>query len=161
MDGLGWLSSQLALRGAMVLAVNHPGSTMGDSSPRRSIRLDERAADLRAALDTVLSDPSFGPHIDTKRITSLGFSLGGTTALNLAGARLDRGLYKDYRTRFKDQGDCVFFSKGGVDFARLPEPFESDMRDPRIASAIALGLALPAVGHFAAVAGSPHPQDGG
>ena len=93
MDGLGWLSSGLAQRGAMVLAVNHPGSTSGDSSPRRSIRLDERAADLRAALDTLLSDQAFAPFIDPTRITSFGFSLGGATALNLAGIRMDRGLY--------------------------------------------------------------------
>ena len=39
MDRLSWLSSRLALHGAMVLAVNHPGSTSGDSSPRRSVRL--------------------------------------------------------------------------------------------------------------------------
>lgn len=142
MDGLGWLSSQLALRGAMVLAVNHPGSTTGNPSPRRSVRLDERAADLRAALDTVLSDPNFAPHIDTKRITSLGFSLGGATALNLAGARLDRGQYKDYCTRFKDESDCVFLSKGGVDLAQLPEAFDSDMRDSRIASAVAVDPAF-------------------
>jgi predicted dienelactone hydrolase len=142
MDNLGWLSSQLALRGAMVLAVNHPGSTTGDSSPRRSIRLDERAADLRAALDTILADSNFAPHINVKRITSLGFSLGGATALNLAGARLDRGLYKDYCTRLQDQADCVFFSRGGVDLAQLPEAFESDMRDPRIASAVGIDPGL-------------------
>ncbi len=37
MDAISWLSSGLALKGAMVLAVDHPGSRSGDSSPRRSI----------------------------------------------------------------------------------------------------------------------------
>ncbi|MFC7421186.1 hypothetical protein ACFQNF_15090 [Iodobacter arcticus] len=43
---LAWLASALAQRGVLVLAVNHPGSMSGDSSPRQSLLLDERAADL-------------------------------------------------------------------------------------------------------------------
>jgi predicted dienelactone hydrolase len=143
MDNLSWLSSRLALRGAMVLAVNHPGSTSGDSSPRRSVHLAERAADLNAALDHILADPAFAPHIDHSRIAALGFSLGGATALNLAGAQTDRDLYRDYCARFGDQAvDCVFFAKGGVDFANLPAAFEGEMRDPRIGAAIAVDPGL-------------------
>ncbi|MDW6024327.1 hypothetical protein SAZ10_21485 [Mesorhizobium sp. BAC0120] len=139
MDSLSWLCSRLAIRGAMVLAVNHPGSTSGDSSPRRSIRLTERAADLKAALDQILADPAFGPHVDRSRIVSLGFSLGGATALNLAGAQMDRDLYRDYCARFgKEAPDCIFMTKGGVDLANLPDAFEGKMRDPRIAGAIAV-----------------------
>lgn len=138
MDGLGWLSSQLALRGALVVAVNHPGTTSGDSSPRRTPRLDQRAKDLSAALDTVLADPSFGPLIDRNRISALGFSLGGTTVLGLAGGRFQRAKYRDYCLQFADQGDCVFFRKGGVDFDHLPEEMEADVRDPRISAIVAV-----------------------
>ena len=70
-----WLSSRLAARGAIVLAVNHPGTTSGDSSPRRTTRLAPRAADLGAALEAVLGDPQFAPHIDRERISAVGFSL--------------------------------------------------------------------------------------
>lgn len=49
MEGVAWLSSRLAARGAIVLAVNHPGTTSGDSSPHRTMRLAPRAADLGAA----------------------------------------------------------------------------------------------------------------
>ncbi|NDW03034.1 hypothetical protein GTK09_01210 [Jiella sp. 40Bstr34] len=138
MDGLGWLSSELAQRGALVVAVNHPGTTSGDSSPRRTPRLDQRAKDLSAALDTVLADPSFGPLIDKSRISALGFSLGGSTVIDLAGGRFERTKFRDYCKRFADQGDCVFFQKGGIDFDHLPVEMEADVRDPRISSIVAV-----------------------
>lgn len=139
MDGLGWLASALARRGAMVLGVNHPGTTSGDSSPRRTVRLDERAADLSVALDALLADPSFGPHVDRDRIAALGFSLGGATALNLAGARLDRAAYRAYCDRHGERAaDCVFLAKGGVDLSALPEGFEGGRRDPRIGRIVAV-----------------------
>ncbi|GGD28088.1 alpha/beta hydrolase family protein [Aureimonas glaciei] len=138
MDGLGWLSSELALRGALVVAVNHPGTTSGDSSPRRTPRFDERAKDLSAALDTVLADPSFGKLVDTSRISALGFSLGGTTVLDLAGGHFVRTKYRDYCRTFGEQGDCVFYRKGGVDLDRLPAEMEANVRDPRVGSVIAV-----------------------
>lgn len=143
MDNLSWLSSALAARGTMVLAVNHPGSTTGDSSPRRSILLHERAADLSAALDRLLADAAFAPHVDRKRIVSFGFSLGGATALNLAGARMDHDAYRAYCERMKDIAeDCIFFAKGGVDLTALPAAWENDLRDPRVAAAIAVDPGL-------------------
>jgi hypothetical protein len=42
----------------------------------------------------------------------VGYDRFTVTALNPAGARRDRGLYKGYRTRPGDQLACVFFSKG-------------------------------------------------
>jgi len=62
-DSLGWLTSGLVANGAIVLAVNHPGSTSGNSSPRRSVDLEARANDLTAALDMILADPAFAPFI--------------------------------------------------------------------------------------------------
>jgi predicted dienelactone hydrolase len=127
----------------MVLAVNHPGSTTGDSSPRRSILLHERAADLSSALDHLLADAAFGPHVDQERIVTLGFSLGGATALNLAGARMDREAYRVYCERMgRSAQDCVFLAKGGVDLAGLPTAWGNNMRDPRIDAAIAVDPGL-------------------
>ena len=136
-DGLGWLLSALAQKGAIVLAVNHPGSTSGDSSPRRSTDLGARATDLRAALDHVLADPAFAPFIDTQNISVVGFSLGGSTALGLAGLRFDRRVQADRCRKGPDAADCGFFLKGGVDFATAPG-FSADARDPRISRAVAI-----------------------
>jgi len=139
MDNAAWLFSALAERGAMVLAVNHPGSTSGDSSPRRSVWLDERARDLSAALDALLQEAPFAAHIDRSRIVSLGFSLGGATSLGLAGMRFDRGAYRRFCDRMGDAAqDCLFFAKGAVDLAKLPDGFAADTRDTRVTAAIAI-----------------------
>lgn len=139
MDNAAWLFSALAEQGAMVLAVNHPGSTSGDSSPRRSLRLDERARDLSAALDILLKEEPFAAHIDPNRIVSLGFSLGGATALGLAGMRFDREAYRRFCDRPDDMPvDCLFFAKGGVDLAKLPDGFAADVKDDRVSAAIAI-----------------------
>lgn len=139
MDNAAWLFATLAEQGAMVLAVNHPGTTSGDSSPRRSVRLDERARDVSAALDVLLQEAPFAAHIDPKRIVSLGFSLGGATALGLAGMRFDREAYHRFCDRSDDLPvDCQFFAKGGVDLANLPDGFAADTKDGRVSSAIAV-----------------------
>lgn len=144
MDALSWLSSSLALKGAIVLAVNHPGSTSGDSSPLRSLDLGKRAKDLTAALDQALADPVFSRSIDPSRIYALGFSLGGGTALNLGGLRFDRGSYGAYCAQLdaalvgKTLEDCAFFAKGNVDFSALPEGFAASGKDERIDAVVAV-----------------------
>jgi predicted dienelactone hydrolase len=137
MDSIGWLSGALAKRGAMVLAVNHQGSTSGDSSPRRSTQMALRAQDLSAALDALLADPAFARYVDPARIYAVGFSLGGATALNLGGLRFDRERYADY-CKDINGADCVFLSKGHVDFENLPEGFTGDARDARVSGVVAI-----------------------
>jgi predicted dienelactone hydrolase len=137
MDGLAWLSSRLAARGAMVVAVNHPGTTSGDSSPRRTMRLAPRAADLAAALDAVLADPQLAPHVDRERVSALGFSLGGSTVLGLAGVRFDGDAFADYCRKVGDEAPgCDFLASGGVRLDSLPESFSADMRDARFVAVV-------------------------
>ena len=142
MDNSAWLFSALVEKGAMVLAVNHPGSTSGDSSPRASLLTDRRAGDISAALDTLLDDPVLGPHVDRSRITALGFSLGGATVLNLGGLGFDRKAYADYCHANPELTDCAFLAKGNVDFDHLPEGFAGAARDPRIGHVIAIDPAF-------------------
>lgn len=136
-DQLGWLSAGLVAKGAIVLAVNHPGSTSGDSSPRRSLDLKARAADLSAALDFVLADPDFAPFVDQSRIGAVGFSLGGTTVLGLAGVQFDGKVQGESCATGPDATDCGFFVRGGANFATAPG-FSGDTRDPRISQAVAV-----------------------
>ncbi len=138
-DGTAWLASGLAERGALVLVMNHPGTTTGDSSPRRTVRLSERAADLSVALDHVLSDPYFVERIDTNRISAVGFSLGGTTVLGISGLRLDPEAYSSYcETSGNQAQDCLFLARGGVDLGRLPPEFSTGMSDSRFRKIVAI-----------------------
>lgn len=80
-----WLASELAIRGAIVVMVNHPNSTWGDFDMADGVRHWTRAEDLSTALDIVSGDPVFGSHIDLSRVMAAGFSYGGWTALSLGG----------------------------------------------------------------------------
>ncbi|MFM0645194.1 alpha/beta hydrolase [Paraburkholderia bryophila] len=89
-DSLDWLGAALAAHGYIVAGVNHPGNSELEPLTRDGFTLWwERATDASEVLDSVLADPKLGPHVDRDRIGAVGFSLGGYTVLELAGARTD------------------------------------------------------------------------
>lgn len=89
---LAWLGEALARAGFVVAAVNHHGNTSAEAvpTPEGFVLWWERATDLSRLVDVLVRDPEFGPRIDVDRIGAAGFSLGGYTALAVAGARADR-----------------------------------------------------------------------
>jgi predicted dienelactone hydrolase len=139
-QSMAWLASSLAKKGALVLVFNHPGSTSGDSSPRRSIKHWTRPKDVSAILDAAMADKFLSQFISEDDISAAGFSLGGATVLSLAGARTDLKLYQSYCDKYqKVAEDCIFFAKGGVDYSLIdPDQFSQDLSDPRIKRTIAL-----------------------
>ncbi|MGN8062607.1 alpha/beta hydrolase family protein [Ralstonia sp. 22111] len=87
---LDWMAAALAAHGYIVAGVNHPGNTALEPLTREGFMLWwERATDMSEVLDGVLADPVLGAHVDRTRIGAVGFSLGGYTVLELAGARTD------------------------------------------------------------------------
>lgn len=87
---LDWMAAALAAQGYIVAGVNHPGNTALEPLTRDGFMLWwERATDVSEVLDGVLADPVLGAHVDRARIGAVGFSLGGYTVLELAGARTD------------------------------------------------------------------------
>lgn len=95
--GMGWLAVRLAASGHIVLAVDHHGNTaMERYRAEGFLAWWERPRDLSVALDLVLDDPAFNGRIDTGRVHAAGFSLGGQTALALAGARYDDARFSAF-----------------------------------------------------------------
>lgn len=97
---LSWLAEGLAADGYVAVAVEHPAepdatlpSAITNPREEPAIKLWERAALLRHGIDAVLAHARFGPHIDPTTIIVAGHSAGGSTALVLGGARVNRALF--------------------------------------------------------------------
>ena len=87
---MAWLGTALARAGFIAVAVDHPGnSANGKLTPEGVTLWWERATDLSQVLDGMLADAEFGKKIDPARVGAAGFSLGGYTVLELAGAQTD------------------------------------------------------------------------
>ncbi len=87
---MAWLGTYLAARGFIVVAVNHPGNNAITGYTAQGFAEGwERAQDISAAVSDMLADARFGSKIDAQRIGAAGFSYGGYTMMQLAGATTD------------------------------------------------------------------------
>jgi predicted dienelactone hydrolase len=87
---MAWLGASLAARGYIVAAVNHPGNNaVSGYTTQGFIEGWERAKDISTVISDMLADPRFGSKIDPDRIGAAGFSYGGYTMMELAGATSD------------------------------------------------------------------------
>lgn len=136
----GWIASELAQAGFVVVLPNHPGTTSGNASAEAAVRVWERPADVTAVLDELTGNAAAYPYIDPESISVLGFSAGGYTAMALSGARVD----PDRLQRFCDGGDhgmsdCAFLAHFGIDLHSFDlSPAAQDLRDPRITNAVVI-----------------------
>jgi predicted dienelactone hydrolase len=90
--GGGWhvlyrsISTHLAQHGYIVGSVEHPGNNRKDNSLADSHQnLVNRPRHVRLAIDAVCADGAFGAAVLPERIAAIGHSLGGYTALAVAG----------------------------------------------------------------------------
>ncbi len=141
---MGWLTSALAEKGAIVIAVNHPNSTTGDLNKDSALKHWTRAQDLTLALSHVLKDNYFAKNIDTSRVYATGFSYGGWTALSLAGLTGRADGYADYCEAAGDSSThCRDLRKMGIDLSKLDdEKWHASYKDSRITSVAAIDPAL-------------------
>lgn len=147
-ESMAWLATELAKAGFVVAGPNHPGTTSGDSLPANTPKVWERTQDLSAVIDGLTANPDWSGTIDAGRVGVVGFSLGGSAAMEIAGARTNLETYARYCDSYA-KWDCAWFAGGKgyindepvvvdkVDLRKIDRArFEQSNLDHRIQSAV-------------------------
>lgn len=108
------LAEALARAGFIVAAPEHIGDTVADLSGVGTERvLYGRAWQLRATLDGLLADATFGSRIDVERVGVAGFSAGGYTSLLFVGAEPDFTRINGYCARHPGDSELCGVKRDG------------------------------------------------
>ncbi len=82
------IASHLARSGYVVAMPEHPGDNRNDRSMSETVEnLRDRPRHVRLTVDAACSDAEIGPHVRGDDIAVIGHSMGGYTALALAGGK--------------------------------------------------------------------------
>ena len=139
-QALSWIATPLARQGFIVAAPTHPGNTGPNKSAAETMKLWLRPADLTATLDAIGKDGFFGDHLERGKVGVLGLSMGGNTALAIAGALVDPKLLAAYcDTDRLNASLCQWIRQSGVDLRAMDlQPAGRDNSDERIGFAMAI-----------------------
>ena len=82
------MAAHLARRGFVVALPEHAGNSRNDDSlARTDVNLARRPRHVRLAIDQLCADPTLGPALVPDAVGVVGHSMGGYTALAVAGGR--------------------------------------------------------------------------
>ena len=146
---LSWLAIELVKNGYIVAAPDHWGNTLDNKIPEYFVSYWERPLDMSFLLTSFLQDKRFNNYVDSNRIGTIGFSLGGYTSLALAGIQLDcellklnasseRGRQEFTVPEFGDLRELV----NNISCKEVPATLRDSRFKTHIALAPALGLGL-------------------
>ncbi len=128
-----WLAAAMARRGYVVAAIDHPGTSTWSRDTDQRRALWERSRDITRLIDFALSPGAIPVQVDPDRVFMTGHSLGGFTALTLAGARFDAARLERFCGAHTKEMVCGIFDDW--DIAETPEDrerMEADLSDSRI-----------------------------
>lgn len=138
--GVSWIAAPLAKRGFIVAAPTHPGNGGASRSAIETMKLWMRPADITETLNSILKNEFFKDHIERDEVGMLGLSMGGGTALAIAGARIDPVSLSRYcDTDTLNASLCGWVKQSGVDLHAMDMTLAGrDNRDPRIKFVMAI-----------------------
>ena len=133
-EAMSWIATALAKEGFIVAAPTHPGNTGPDRSAAETMKLWLRPSDLSETLDAIARNRILQPYLNSERVGVLGLSMGGNTALSIAGALFDPELLANYcDTNDLNASLCDWVRLSGVDLHAMNMELASrDNRDERI-----------------------------
>jgi len=133
-------AEMLAKSGFVVAALTHHGDNMNDMSHLfTSEQIRSRAAQMRAALDTLLTHADTHSFIDPRRIGVVGFGVGGAVALLLGGARLSGTGWPMYCGRAEaDDPYCSLWVSARMSALAASLPLPRPLADKRIRAVAAV-----------------------
>ena len=137
-----WLATKLASQGYIVAAVDHPGTTSFDQSPKQAAKWWERPQDVSRVLDYLLSEAPWKQSAIADNVSAIGHSLGGWTVMQLAGAKIDRQTFEANCLVYPNPRTCGLAEELGLDKIQEEEPDQKDLSDPRIRRVVSLDLGL-------------------
>jgi predicted dienelactone hydrolase len=134
---LAWLAEYFTRQGYLVAATTHPGNSFGDTDSITTFQVWNRPQDVSYVLEYLLNDPAWSSRIDSRRIGSIGHSMGGYTVLALAGARYD---YMKARAHCEGPNrDPTCDAAPKIDRSRIDYTGSADSYlDPRIRAVMAM-----------------------
>lgn len=135
---MGWLGRALAAQGMLVVVANHPGSTTMQVTQQSMMHTWNQAKDGSFLIDWMLASKDFAPLIDQRKIVSAGFSLGGYSALAIAGVELRLAQLQKFCKKRPNSETCKLF--GDELYGPLAENSDQDQHlgDERIVAAVSL-----------------------
>ncbi|OOE69372.1 hypothetical protein BZG20_00065 [Salinivibrio sp. IB868] len=116
----GWVASGLAKAGFIVVVPQQLGFSAANVTSAPS-ELWLRPSDLSISLTHLIDTAPFKQAIDTDHVYGIGFFLGGTSMLSLAGAKFEPALYKQSCTQEGVNIDCRWLQKNKVDLSKVSE----------------------------------------
>ena len=134
-----WLAAALAMDGFIAAVANPPPVPQGQATQSILDELWLRPADLSATLTAVEKDPLLAGRMDGSKVGAVGFFLGGTAVLGLAGARIDAAAFRRSCADAASGADCAWFRQRHVDLRRVDGGrLERSNVDGRVRTAVAI-----------------------
>ena len=139
-NSYSWIIDALVGNGYVVAAFNHPFDNAMNKTDKGVIRVWDRPQDVSLIVDALLADSRWSARIDPNRISVVGHSSGGYTAIALGGAVFQPDLLIAYCNGSERGPDCdLANSEISIDYSTASLSYKDDRVKSVVAMAPALG----------------------